>query len=96
MYISLHYILSGCSIVRILLNRMLKNRQLKGFVINDGVTSETREHVEAGYHRIIALLPFEPAEILRQDDLQAKSDYDEARQAPFNKSINVFDVGVPP
>ncbi|MFT5013603.1 MAG: glutathione S-transferase [Dinoroseobacter sp.] len=227
---------------RFWLCRMLKNRQLKGFVINDGVTSETREHVEAGYHRILvllssvlelrpfvlgdkpsladiglmgpmlrhfgqdptpaeimrdtaprvfewlgrmwnasqqstdgeflsvissdltpmlkeicethlvqlignanawhqkqdkfsmtvqschyqqlpvsryrvyclemlrerfacldeasknivkALLPFEPAEILWQDDLQAKSDYDEARQAPFNKAINVFDGGVP-
>jgi len=222
--------------------RMVKNRQLKGFVINDGVTSETREHVEAGYHRILALmssvlesrpfilgdkpsladiglmgpmlrhfgqdptpaeimrdtaplvfewlgrmwsasqqsgdgdflsaipddltpmlkevcethlvqlsnnanawhqkldkfsmtvqgchyqqlpisryrvyclemlrerfasldetslnavkrlLPFESAEILWQDDIQAKSDYDGARQAPFNKAINVFDGAVP-
>lgn len=36
--------------------RMVKRRQQKGFVINDGVTSETREHVEAGYHRILALM----------------------------------------
>jgi glutathione S-transferase len=41
---------------RFLRCRMVKKRQLNGFVINDGVTSETREHVEAGYHRILALM----------------------------------------
>lgn len=28
---------------------MVKQRQLSRFVINDGVTSNTRAHVEAGY-----------------------------------------------
>jgi glutathione S-transferase len=41
---------------RFLRCRIVKKRQLKGFVINDGVTDETREHVEAGYHRILALM----------------------------------------
>jgi hypothetical protein len=40
--------------------------------------------------RVKSLLPFEPAAILWQDNLQASSGYDEARQAPFNKAINVF------
>ncbi|MEH6558315.1 MAG: glutathione S-transferase C-terminal domain-containing protein [Oceanicoccus sp.] len=41
---------------RFLRCRIVKKRQLKGFVINDGVTDATREHVEAGYHRILALM----------------------------------------
>jgi glutathione S-transferase len=50
---------------------------------------------EVSQNAVKALLPFAPAEILWQDDLQAKSDYDAARQAPFNKPINVFDGAVP-
>jgi hypothetical protein len=50
---------------------------------------------EASQNAVKTLLPFEPAEILWQDDLQAKSDYDGAKQAPFNKAINVFDGAVP-
>ncbi len=41
---------------RFLRCRIVKKRQLRGFVINDGVSDETREHVEAGYHRILALM----------------------------------------
>jgi len=36
--------------------RMIARRQRQGFVINDGVTDSTREHVEQGYHRILALM----------------------------------------
>ncbi len=36
--------------------RMIKRRQRTGFVIKDGVTEATREHVEAGYHKILALM----------------------------------------
>ncbi len=42
-----------------------------------------------------SLLPFAPATILWQSDVQVKSDYDTERQAPFNKAINVFEGGVP-
>ncbi|MEM9623985.1 MAG: glutathione S-transferase domain-containing protein, partial [Pseudomonadota bacterium] len=41
---------------RLLRRRMVKKRQLTGFVVNDGVTSSTRAHVEAGYHRILTLM----------------------------------------
>lgn len=36
--------------------RMVKKRQRTGFVINDGVTAETWDHVEQGYHTILALM----------------------------------------
>lgn len=36
--------------------RILKRRQHQGFVINDGVTTATWDHVETGYHRILALM----------------------------------------
>ncbi|MCR9276972.1 MAG: glutathione S-transferase C-terminal domain-containing protein [Pseudomonadaceae bacterium] len=41
---------------RFLRVRTIKKRQLTGFVVNDGVTSQTREHVELGYRRILALM----------------------------------------
>ena len=41
------------------------------------------------------LLPFDSAAILWQEDVPAESGYDTAREAPFNKAINVFDGGVP-
>lgn len=45
--------------------------------------------------KIKSMLPFEPATILWQDNLEVSSGYDEARQAPFNKAINVFKGAVP-
>ena len=42
-----------------------------------------------------ALLPFDHAALIWTDDVKAKSEYDEASEAPFNKSINVFTDGVP-
>ena len=42
-----------------------------------------------------SLLPSEPAAILWRDAAPAKSGYDERREAPFNKAINVFKDGVP-
>jgi hypothetical protein len=42
-----------------------------------------------------ALLPHAPAEILWRDAIPAKSGYDEAREAPFNKAINVYGTGIP-
>jgi glutathione S-transferase len=50
---------------------------------------------ESSQHAVRSVLPFESAEILWQNDLAAKSHYDEARQAPFNRAINVFDGAVP-
>ncbi len=47
---------SHLKVPRFMRCRMVKKRQLTGFVINDGVTDATREHVEAGYHRILALM----------------------------------------
>lgn len=41
---------------RVLRCRMVKRRQRRGFVVNDGVTAETVSHVEAGYRRILALM----------------------------------------
>lgn len=41
---------------RFLRVRMIKKRQLTGFVLNDGVTEQNREHVEAGYHRILEIM----------------------------------------
>ena len=35
------------------------------------------------------------ADILWRNDVQAASGYDEGGEAPFNKSINVFENGVP-
>lgn len=42
-----------------------------------------------------ALLPYTEAEILWQQNIAAKSAYDEANLAPFNKAINVYGDGVP-
>ncbi|MBW2414439.1 MAG: glutathione S-transferase [Deltaproteobacteria bacterium] len=42
-----------------------------------------------------ALLPGQEAEILWQESIPAHSGYDEAREAPFNKAINVYGDGVP-
>jgi glutathione S-transferase len=42
-----------------------------------------------------SLLPFTQATVLWDGDVQAQSGYDESRQAPFNKAINVFSNGVP-
>jgi glutathione S-transferase len=50
---------------------------------------------ENAQNAVKSLLPFEPAAILWRDDVQAKSGYDEGRQAPFNNAINVFEGGVP-
>lgn len=47
---------SHLNVPRFLRVRMIKKRQLMGFVVNDGVTSQTRKHVERGYHRILALM----------------------------------------
>ncbi len=41
------------------------------------------------------LLPFSGASILWDDAFEPTSGYDEARQAPFNRAINVFDNAVP-
>lgn len=41
---------------RFLRVRMVKKRQLTGFVLNDGVTAQTQEHVELGYRRILDLM----------------------------------------
>lgn len=45
--------------------------------------------------RVRACLASPPAEILWRETSPAKSDYDSERQAPFNKSINVYGDGVP-
>ncbi len=45
--------------------------------------------------QVKSLLPFPDAEIIWQPSALAHSGYDEAREAPFNKAINVFDGGVP-
>lgn len=50
---------------------------------------------EAAQNAVQSLLPFAPAAILWQSDVQAQSGYDKERQAPFNKAINVFEDGVP-
>jgi glutathione S-transferase len=42
-----------------------------------------------------SLLPYTEADILWQDSIPATSGYDEAREAPFNKAINVYGEGVP-
>ena len=41
------------------------------------------------------LLSYPEAEVLWQADVPANSSYDEAREAPFNKAINVFGEGLP-
>lgn len=41
---------------RFLRRRIVKKRQQTGFVVNDGVTPSTQEHVEQGYHRILELM----------------------------------------
>jgi glutathione S-transferase len=50
---------------------------------------------ENAQRAVQSLLSVEPASILWQKGFQARSEYDEARQAPFNKAINVFKDGVP-
>jgi len=50
---------------------------------------------EDAQHLVRSLLPFEAASIIWSPEVQAKSGYDEAREAPFNKAINVFGDGVP-
>jgi glutathione S-transferase len=42
--------------------RVIARRQRTGFVINDGVNDSTWEHVEQGYHRILALMSMALAE----------------------------------
>ena len=42
-----------------------------------------------------ALLPYAEAALLWDEAVPARSGYDPAREAPFNKAINVFDGGVP-
>jgi glutathione S-transferase len=49
----------------------------------------------AEQQRVRALLPYPSADVLWRDTIPAKSGYDEARQAPFNKAINVYGTGVP-
>lgn len=41
--------------------------------------------------RVKSLLPFEPAEILWQQNIHAPSDHDTGKATPFNLGINVFD-----
>ncbi len=45
--------------------------------------------------KVRALLHYPEADILFGDVIPARSGYDEAREAPFNKAINVFADGVP-
>ncbi len=45
--------------------------------------------------KVKSLLPYPEAELLWQAAPIAKSEYDEAREAPFNKAINVYGNGVP-
>lgn len=42
-----------------------------------------------------ALLPYPEAAVLWRQDFSARSGYDEAGQAPFNRAINVYGSGVP-
>ena len=42
-----------------------------------------------------ALLPYSEADVLWADTIPARSGYDEAGEAPFNKAINVYGTGVP-
>ena len=44
------------SLPRFLKRRLIQRRQLGGFVKGDGVTGETREHVEGTYKKSLALL----------------------------------------
>ncbi len=43
-----------------------------------------------GRESVKALLPYRKAEVVWESEVPAASAYDEARQAPFNKAINVF------
>ncbi len=45
--------------------------------------------------QVQTLLPYPQAEILWRDVAPARSGYDEAGEAPYNKAINVFGNGVP-
>lgn len=40
------------------------------------------------------LLPYPEAAVIWKQTVPARSGYDEARAAPFNKAINVFSDGV--
>jgi len=51
--------------------------------------------VPADRERVRALLPHGEAAVIWERDVPARSGYDEAREAPFNKAINVFADGVP-
>jgi hypothetical protein len=42
-----------------------------------------------------ALLPYPQADVIWQETIPVQSGYDTAREAPFNKAINVFGTGVP-
>lgn len=44
---------SHLRIPRVLRRRLVKKRQFKNFVVNDGVTDSTRQHVEAGYRNAL-------------------------------------------
>ncbi|MBT4159670.1 MAG: glutathione S-transferase family protein [Gammaproteobacteria bacterium] len=50
---------------------------------------------QADRNTTMTLLPFSEADVLWQKEVRAASGYDEARQVPFNKAINVFENGVP-
>ena len=50
---------------------------------------------EADRSTVRALLPWPEATLIWSPEVVAKSGYDEARQAPFNKAINVYGDGVP-
>lgn len=45
--------------------------------------------------RVKSLLPFPEAEILWNEKLTLRSGYDEKREAPFNRAINVYGKGYP-
>ena len=50
---------------------------------------------EADQRKVQALLPYQSADVIWQPEPIANSGYDEAREAPFNKAINVYGDGVP-
>lgn len=47
----------------------------------------------AGRESVKALLPHCEAAVIWESQIAADSGYDQARQAPFNKAINVFQAG---
>lgn len=46
-------------------------------------------------NQVQMLLPYPGADVIWQQDAIAQSGYDQAREAPFNKAINVYGDGVP-